>query len=265
MTACGCRSMVRSRPSRSTAPTSSMPWGRKPAPCSARICKGWPTMPASGRCCSTPRGAPFAPVQPWAACPRPRWTGGGASGGGGGEGVIGAHRRHQLMARMNPVVIAAVQGAAAGGGAALALAADILLMADDACLRFPFVRLGLIPDGGTAFLLQAKAGTAMALDLLLSGGVMAAAEAFACGLTRRVVPPDRLAPQARALAEELARLPAQSLLLTKSLMRQTWAARMPGALAHEADAFALVTALPGHAQAMPRMRPQTRAWAKENG
>ncbi|MCW5261222.1 enoyl-CoA hydratase/isomerase family protein [Verminephrobacter eiseniae] len=181
------------------------------------------------------------------------------------ERVIAAQRQHQLMATMNPVVIAAVQGAAAGGGAALALAADILLMADDACLRFPFVRLGLIPDGGMAFLLQAKAGTAMALDLLLSGGVMAAAEAFACGLTRRVVPPDRLAPQARALAEELARLPAQSLLLTKSLMRQTWAARMPGALAHEADAFALVTALPGHAQAMARMRPQTRASAKENG
>src|SRR6218665_3747511 len=220
MTACGCRSMVRWRPSRSTAPTSSMPWGRKPAPCSARICKGWPTMPASGCCCSTPRGAPFAPAQTWAACPRPRWTGASASL---------QRNASQLMATMTRVVIAAVQGAAAGGGAALALAADILLMADDACLRFPFVRLGLIPDGGTAFLLQAKAGTAMALDLLLSGGVMAAAEAFACGLTRRVVPPDRLAPQARALAEELARLPAQSLLLTKSLMRQTWAARMPGA------------------------------------
>lgn len=179
------------------------------------------------------------------------------------ERIMTAQRHHQLMATMNPVVIAAVQGAAAGGGAAMALAADILIMADNASLRFPFVRVGLIPDGGTAFLLQAKAGTATALDMLLSGGVMPAAEAFQRGLTRRVVPADQLLSQARELAQELVRLPAESLLLTKSLMRQTWAAGMPGVLAHEADAFALVTALPGHARAMAEIQQKIHTSKKE--
>src|SRR5690606_18580240 len=111
------------------------------------------------------------------------------------------------IARMRKPVIAAVQGTASGGGASLALAADILVMAEDAKLSFPFVRLGLVPDGGAAYLLQAKLYAAPALDLLLTGGAMTAAEAARLGLTRRVVPADRLDAESRTLAADLLKLP----------------------------------------------------------
>lgn len=155
---------------------------------------------------------------------------------------------------MRKPVIAAVQGAAVGGGASLALAADILVMAEDAKLVFPFVRLGLVPDGGIAYFLQAKLQAALALDLLLSGGTLTAAEAARAGLTRRVVPAEQLATASHALACDLLRLPWEALMLTKALCTQYWAANLQGALSHEADAFALASSTDGHKHALAAMR-----------
>lgn len=160
--------------------------------------------------------------------------------------ILTAQLHHMALIRMNKIVIASVQGSAAGGGASLALAADLLIMADDATLRFPFVRLGLIPDGGCSYLLQSKLGVPAALDLMLTGGTMDAEEARLRGLTRRVVPRDTLAQASRVLAADLLALPHEALMLTKSVSRQTWSQPMDSALAHEADAFALATAMPGH-------------------
>jgi len=164
--------------------------------------------------------------------------------------ILTAQRHHIALIKMSKVVIASVQGAAAGGGASLALAADILVMADDARLSFPFVRIGLIPDGGCSYLLQSKIGVPAALDLMLTGGTLAAEEAQRLGLTRRVVPRAALDETSRALATELVNLPHEALMLTKSVCRQTWTDTMEAALGHEADAFALATAMPGHKQAI---------------
>lgn len=166
------------------------------------------------------------------------------------ERVKLAQAHHLAMARMNKPVIAAVQGAAVGGGAALALAADILVMADDARLVFPFVRLGLVPDGLSSALLQAKAGVGAALDVLLSGGSIDASEAQRLGLTRRVVPAAQLDETARALAAELLQLPWEGLMLTKALCAQHWAAGLQQVAAHESEAFALATTTAGHRQAL---------------
>lgn len=163
--------------------------------------------------------------------------------------ILVAQAHHAALAKMNKIVIAAVQGIAGGGGASLALAADVLVMAEDASLRFPFVRLGLIPDGGCSFLLQSKLGVPLALDLMLTGGTLDAQEAQRHGLTRRVVAPDALEDNSLALVQDLLALPADALMLTKSLSRQTWTSTMEAAFAHEADAFALASALPGHQQA----------------
>ncbi|WP_428852575.1 enoyl-CoA hydratase/isomerase family protein [Imbroritus primus] len=164
--------------------------------------------------------------------------------------ILTAQLHHIALIKMSKIVIASVQGVAAGGGASLALAADILVMADDATLRFPFVRLGLIPDGGCSYLLQSKLGVPAALDLMLTGGTMDAEEARRMGLTRRVVPAARLQETTRALADELLALPQEALLLTKSVSRQTWTNTMEAALGHEADAFALATVMPGHQRAL---------------
>jgi len=168
--------------------------------------------------------------------------------------VLIAQSHHLQLARMRKPVIAAVQGAAVGGGASMALAADILIMAEDAKLVFPFVRLGLVPDGGMAYLLQAKLQAAIALDLLLSGGTMSASEAARLGLTRRVVSVDQLDAASRALAGDLLRLPWEALMLTKALCAQYWATNLQGALSHEADAFALASSTEGHKRALTTIR-----------
>lgn len=176
--------------------------------------------------------------------------------------ILEAQSQHLAIMRMPKIVIAAVQGVAAGGGASLALSADILILAQDARLSFPFVRLGVVPDGGAAYLLQAKLGVPAALDLLLSGGSLGAAEAERSGLTRRVVPAERLEDTARSLAAELLALPHEALVLTKSLCRHYWSATLDAALAHEADAFALATATEGHKRAFKAAREAHDAGGK---
>ncbi|PLC53952.1 enoyl-CoA hydratase [Pollutimonas nitritireducens] len=170
------------------------------------------------------------------------------------ERVLLAQSHHMQIVRMQKPVIAAVQGIALGGGASLALAADILVMADDAKLIFPFTRLGLVPDGGAAALLQAKSSPAIALDVLLSGGELTAHEAAAVGLTRRVVPAASLDEDALALARQLLELPAEGLVLTKALISHGWTTNLPNALAHEADALALAATTTGHRDAIARLR-----------
>jgi enoyl-CoA hydratase/carnithine racemase len=112
------------------------------------------------------------------------------------------------------------------------------------------VNLGVVPDGGASFLLQAKAGPAVALDVLLTGGTIAANEARALGLTRRVVADDQLEQETTKLAESIALLPFEALQLTKSLCAQSWADRIAGSLRQEADSFGLATASESHKAAL---------------
>lgn len=170
--------------------------------------------------------------------------------------VIAAQENHIAILRMPKVVIAAVQGAVVGGGASLALSADILVASDDTKFSFPFVKLGIVPDGGSSLFLQAKLGSALALDLLLTGGTLGIAEAESRGLTRRVVSAERLHGTARELAEQISRLPRQSRMLTKALCRQHWAANLDTYLAHEADSFALATAVGESPKSRPLAKPE---------
>ena len=175
------------------------------------------------------------------------------------ERVLVAQAQHLALIRMDKIVIAAVQGVAIGGGASFALAADILMLAEDARLGFPFVRLGILPDGGAAFMLQARLGSAVALDLLLSGGGLSAGEAERLGMTRRVVPVAGFDDTAMALARELAALPREALMLTKSLCRQRWGQGLDNALSHEADALALVSTSASHRAALAAARARQAA------
>lgn len=172
--------------------------------------------------------------------------------------IMTAQECHLAIALMRKPVIAAVQGAAVGGGASLALAADILVMADDAKLVFPFVRLGLVPDGGVSFFLQAKLHGAAALDFLLTGGTMTAEEAYRLGLTRRVVPASRLDETALTLASEMSKLPWEATMLTKSVCAQYWAQGVERGFSHEADAFALASTTEGHKAAMAAIRQKLK-------
>lgn len=170
------------------------------------------------------------------------------------ERVRAAQAHHLALVRMQKPVVAAVQGRAVGGGASIALAADILIMADDASLVFPFVRLGVVPDGGASALLQAKAGPGLALDLLLTAGSLSAADEARAGVTRRVVPAASLHDATAALARDLLALPRDALMLTKALCAQHWAGTLERVLDHEAEAFALATTTAGHHGAIAALR-----------
>ena len=113
------------------------------------------------------------------------------------------------------VHIAAVNGPAAGAGCNLALACDLRLAAESASFTESFVRLGLHPDWGGTYFLPRLVGTARAAEMMLTGRKVSAEDAFRMGIVNRVLPDDRLLDEAMALAEEIARHPADALRLIK--------------------------------------------------
>lgn len=123
-----------------------------------------------------------------------------------------------LQLRALPVpFITAVNGAAAGVGCALALAADLVVAADSSYFLQAFRRIGLVPDGGSAFLLTRAAGRARAMEMMLLGEKIPAAKALEWGLINRVVPADSLADTAFALACELAAGPRRALAAIRKM------------------------------------------------
>jgi enoyl-CoA hydratase/carnithine racemase len=138
-------------------------------------------------------------------------------------------------------VIAAVNGIAAGAGSVLALAADFRILADTARFAFLFTKVGLTgADMGAAFLLPRVVGLGRATELLMLGDTIDAATAERYGLAHRVVPADRLAEEAQALARRLAEGPAQALGMTKRMLNHEGGMDLVAAIEAEAQAQALL-------------------------
>jgi len=112
-----------------------------------------------------------------------------------------------LIEHMGKPVIAAINGYALGGGCELALACTLRVAADSARLGQPEVTLGIIPGYAGTQRLSRLVGKGVALDLLLSGRHVTAAEALQIGLVNRVVPASSLMAESKALAAELAAKP----------------------------------------------------------
>ncbi|MET8942326.1 enoyl-CoA hydratase-related protein [Streptomyces sp. NPDC004542] len=166
-------------------------------------------------------------------------------GAGAGERVagdvarvlrLGAQRLTAAVLDCEKPVIAAVNGTAAGLGAHLALACDLVLAAESARFVEVFVRRGLVPDGGGAYLLPRLVGPQRAKELMFFGDALTAADAERLGLVNRVVPDGELAKTARAWAERLAAGPTRALALTKQLVNASLDADRATAFAAEAAA-----------------------------
>jgi len=148
------------------------------------------------------------------------------------------------FARLPQVTIAAVRGHALGGGCMLAAAQDLRLAEGSARFGLPEVSLGFNPSYGIARLLDLLGG-AHARDLLLTGRVVDASEAFRMGLVTRVVPDGAVEDEAATMAGAIARHPRGGLAATKAIVAALRAGR-PG---DEAQAYA----------ASLRGDPETRA------
>jgi 2-(1,2-epoxy-1,2-dihydrophenyl)acetyl-CoA isomerase len=121
-------------------------------------------------------------------------------------------------------VVTAVRGAAAGIGCAIALLGDLIVCGESAYFYQAFRNIGLIPDGGSAYLLASAIGRVRAMEMMLLGTKVPAAQALEWGLVSRVVPDAELDATALALAQELASGPASLGLIRAS----AWAALESG-------------------------------------
>ncbi|MEX2985455.1 enoyl-CoA hydratase/isomerase family protein [Streptomyces sp. C36] len=148
----------------------------------------------------------------------------------------GAQRLISAVLDCEKPVIAAVNGTAAGLGAHLALACDLVLAAESARFTEVFVRRGLVPDGGGAYLLPRLVGPQRAKELMFFGDTLSAAEAERFGLVNRVVPDEELVGTARTWAERLASGPTRALALTKQLVNASLDGGRAAAFAAEAAA-----------------------------
>ena len=119
------------------------------------------------------------------------------------------------VARARKPVVAAVAGFALGGGCELAMQSDIVIAADNAKFGQPEIKLGVIPGiGGTQRLTHAV-GKAKAMDMILTGRIMDAAEAEKSGLVARVVPAVSLMDEAMKVADLIANMSLPSVLAAK--------------------------------------------------
>ncbi|MEP7281752.1 MAG: enoyl-CoA hydratase-related protein [Rubrivivax sp.] len=152
--------------------------------------------------------------------------------------VIERHYRPLAMrVRTMPVpVIAAVNGVAAGAGANFALCCDFVLAARGASFIQAFSKIGLVPDCGGTWLLPRLVGRARALGLAMSGDKLPADEAERIGLIWRCVDDAALMPEAFALAERLAAMPARALAETRRALDAAAPMDFSDALRLEADA-----------------------------
>ncbi|MET7359272.1 enoyl-CoA hydratase-related protein [Streptomyces sp. NPDC005562] len=166
----------------------------------------------------------------------------GASGGARVPGDVartirqGAQRLISAVLDCEKPVIAAVNGTAAGIGAHLAFACDLVLAAESARFIEVFVRRGLVPDGGGAYLLPRLIGPQRAKELMFFGDAVSAADAERLGLVNRVVPADELEKTARTWADRLATGPTRALALTKQLVNASLDTDRASAFAAEAAA-----------------------------
>jgi 2-(1,2-epoxy-1,2-dihydrophenyl)acetyl-CoA isomerase len=160
--------------------------------------------------------------------------GGGKLDGDGkpdaGAGLETVYNPLVTYVREMPVpLVTAVNGAAAGVGCSLALLGDLIVAAESAYFLQAFRRIGLVPDGGSTYLLPRMIGKARAMEMALLGERVPAAQALEWGLVNRVVPDGELMSTAMGLARALANGPASLGLSRQTLwasMDSDWAAQL---------------------------------------
>ncbi len=116
-------------------------------------------------------------------------------------------------------IVAAVQGHAVGVGTTMLFQCDLVYIAEDARLTVPFIDLGVVPENASSMTMVDRLGHTRAFALFGLGEPLSGKDAAAWGLANAALPSGEVQPRARAAAQMLASKPAQSMRLTKKLMR----------------------------------------------
>ena len=142
----------------------------------------------------------------------------------------------RVASRRKPI-IAAVAGFALGGGCELAMMCDIIIAADTAKFGQPEIKLGVMPGSGGTQRLARMVGKAKAMDLVLTGRIMDAAEAERSGLVSRIVPAAELMTEAMKTAETIANLSLPIVMMAKESVNRAYETTLAEGIRFERRVF----------------------------
>ena len=162
----------------------------------------------------------------------------------------GIQRVPKALYNLDVPVIAAVNGPAIGAGLDLTCMCDIRIASEKATFAESFVKVGIVPGDGGAWLLPRAVGMSKASEMAFTGEALSAQEALACGLVSRVVPHDMLMETALALARKIAANPGGVLRMTKRLLREGERASLESLLEISASYQAIAHMEPDHHEAV---------------
>ncbi len=147
-------------------------------------------------------------------------------------------------------IIAAVSGFALGGGCELALLCDFIIASDDAQFGQPEIKLGILPGIGGSQRLTRAVGKSLAMDMVLTGRSIGAAEAKAAGMVARVVAPADLLQTALEAAHTIAAYNAPAVKMAKQAVNQAFESSLAEGLRHERLLFQAAFATEGQKEGM---------------
>jgi enoyl-CoA hydratase len=155
--------------------------------------------------------------------------------------------------------LAAVGGYALGGGCELAMMCDMIIAADDAKFGQPEITLGVIPGIGGTQRLTRLVGKAKAMDMILTGRLIDAHEAERIGLVSRVVPADRLAAEADAIARQIAWYGKLAAMAARDCVDQALETGLAEGIRYERKAFHALFATEDQKEGMSAFKEKRKA------
>jgi enoyl-CoA hydratase len=158
--------------------------------------------------------------------------------------------RWEIILQVKKPVIAAVAGFALGGGCELAMMCDMIVAADTAKFGQPEINLGTIPGAGGSQRMTRAIGKSKAMDLILTGRMMDAAEAERCNLISRIFPADALVTEALAIGEKIASLSTVATVVAKQAVNRAFETTLTEGLRAERSLFMSLFGTDGQREGM---------------
>lgn len=157
-------------------------------------------------------------------------------------------RLGDMVANLGKPAIAAVNGYSLGGGNEIAMGCDIIIASEKAKFGQPEINIGIIPGGGGTQRLPRLIGVCRAKELIFTGDIITAEEAFNLGLVNRVVPADQLMTKAKEIAKKIAAKSLAALKLAKTAINHGMQTNLETGLKYEYELYSLSLSLEDKAE-----------------
>ncbi|HYQ86436.1 MAG TPA: enoyl-CoA hydratase-related protein [Bacteroidota bacterium] len=148
--------------------------------------------------------------------------------------------RWDRIRKIKKPIIAAVSGFALGGGCELSMACDLIIASETARFGQPEINIGVMPGAGGTQRLTRAIGKCKAMEMVLTGKMITAEEAFQLGLVNKVVPVECYLEEAKSLAKEIASKPPVAVRLAKEAVLKSFDTTIEGGLEFERKNFYLL-------------------------